>query len=323
MKISRRFLACSLMLLTFKFGVFAEEEAPNVGWSKTANLGLNLSLTSSRDVVGQTDGTSQTYGLNLKSGWNLKREKDEWRNDVSYVGNTTKTPGVPRFVKSGDELRAASTYLHALESLPKIGPYAKAEAAAPVFKGEDVRSENKTYNVTRLNGTSYNQYGSSFRLTDGFKPLTTKESVGFFYKPLAKEKIKAETRAGLGALQIAAKHQHSVTGSNDAGEIVVKELDDVSQVGIELAANVKGKFSEHSAYEIGVETLTPIASNKDDDDDREAIRLTNVDAFAKLSSNLTNWASMGYDYKLKIQPQLVDRTQQTHMFVLNINYNLF
>jgi hypothetical protein len=33
--------------------------------------------------------------------------------------------------------------------------------------------------------------------------------------------------------------------------------------------------------------------------------------------------AIGYDYKLKIQPQLVDRTQQIHMFVLNINYNLF
>ena len=58
-------------------------------------------------------------------------------------------------------------------------------------------------------------------------------------------------------------------------------------------------------------------------DDREPIRLTNIDAFVKLSSNVTKWASFGYDYKLKIQPQLVDRAQQIHMFVVNVNYNLF
>ncbi len=311
------------MVLFFMSFVAAAEDAPVLGWKKSANLGVNLSLTSSQDVVGQTDGSSQTYGLNLKGGFLRKGESNEWQNDFSYSGNTTKTPSVPRFVKSGDELKASSSFLHSLNSYPKIGPYARVEAAAPVFKGEDVRSENKTYNVTRANKTSFTQVGSSFRLTDGFKPLTTKESTGFFYKPVTEPKLKIETRAGLAALQVAAAGQYAVGGTNDSGEIVVNELEDVSQMGIEFAGSVKGKFNETSTYELGLETMTPLVSNKRDDDDRGAIRLTNVDGFAKLSSNLTSWASMAYDYKVKIQPQLVDRAQQIHMFVLNVNYNLF
>jgi hypothetical protein len=164
---------------------------------------------------------------------------------------------------------------------------------------------------------------SSVRLTDGFKPLTTKEAVGFFYKPVQEERLKIETRLGAAALQISASGQYSVKGANAAGEIELNRLSDVSQAGLEAGFNIKGKVNEDSTYEIGAEAMTPLVNNKASGDDRDALRLTNVDAFAKYSSNITKWAAIGYDYKLKIQPQLVDRTQQIHMFVLNINYNLF
>ena len=110
---------------------------------------------------------------------------------------------------------------------------------------------------------------------------------------------------------------------NSAGEVELNRLRDVSQAGSELALNIKGKLNENSTYEVGAEAMTPFVNNKPSGDDRDAIRLTNVDAFAKLSSNLTSWATFGYDYKLKIQPQLVDRAQQIHMFVINLNHNLF
>lgn len=301
---------------------FAEEPPAKVmGWSKNANLGLNLSLSSSEDVVGQTDGTSQTYGVNGKSGFNHNTERAEWRNDVTLTGATTKTPSVPRFTKSSDEFKLATIYLYSLENHPKLGPYARGEASAPVFKGEDVRSAPKTYRFLD-SGNAYT--GDSVRLTDGFKPLTTKEAVGVFYKPVQKENLKVETRLGLAATQIAASGNYSVKGVNSTtGEVDLQPLDDVSQMGSEIGVSVKGKANENSTYEVGAEAMTPWVNNKRSGDDRDAVRLTNIDAFVKLSSNLTKWASFGYDYKLKIQPQLVDRAQQIHMFVVNVNYNLF
>jgi hypothetical protein len=86
---------------------------------------------------------------------------------------------------------------------------------------------------------------------------------------------------------------------------------------------VKGKINETSAYEVGAESLTPFINNKRSGDDRDAIRLTNVEGYAKLTSSLTSWASFGYDYRMKLQPQLVDRVQQIHMIVISSNYNLF
>lgn len=310
-------------LLTLPLSAFSQEASRPVGWKRSGNLGVNLSFSSSQDVVGQTNGTSQTYGLNIRSSLNHFTTQGEWRNELNVTGATTKTPNVPRFVKSSDELRVATTYLYSLESYPKIGPYAKAEAAAPMFAGEDVRSEPKTYRITNLDGSSSSRTETSIRLTEGFKPLTTKESVGFFYRPLQEERLKIETRAGLAALQVAASGQYAVKGVNTAGEVEVNELNDVSQAGLELALSVKGKANENSTYELGAETMTPVINNKESGDDRDSLRLTNVDVFAKLSSNLTTWASFGYDYKLKIQPQLVDRSQQIHMFVINVNHNLF
>lgn len=311
-----------LLFLTIPITGLAEEAKPKVmGWSKSANLGVNLSFSSSQDVVGQTDGTSQTYGVNLKSGLNHNSERAEWRNEAALTGTTTKTPNVPRFVKSSDELKITSIYLYSLEKYPKIGPYARVEASAPVFKGEDVRSSVKTYRYLDSNAT---YVGESVRLTDGFKPLTTKEALGFFYKPIQDDRLKVEARVGLAATQISADGQYAVKGINSAtSEIELNRLSDVNQAGSELALSVKGKANETSTYEVGVEAMTPFVNNRASGDDRDPIRLTNIDGFIKLSSNLTSWASFGYDYKLKIQPQLVDRAQQIHMFVINVNYNLF
>lgn len=301
----------------------AAEPAPKVmGWSKTANLGANISFTSSDSVVGQTDGSSQTYGSSLKSTFNRLSETDEWRNSVTLIASTTRTPSVPRYVKSSDETKLDTLYLHPFSRYPKLGPYARGEVSAPLFKGEDVRSSETTYRIVSSGGDETTQTGTTLRLTDGLKPTTSKEAVGLLWKAVDQERLKFETRGGFGAMQIAADGQRIVTGQNDAGEIVVNELDDLSQAGLELGAALKGKVAETSAYEVGIESLTPFINNKRAGDRRDAVELTNIDGYIKLTSNITSWASFGYDYKLKIQPQLQVPAQQIHMMVLNVSYNL-
>jgi len=317
-----RLLLSSLLLISFH--AFAEDTPPPQGWSKAGTLGANLSFSSSQGVVGQTDGTSQTYGAALKAGTNYNDDNDEWRNSLSLLENTSKTPTIPHFVKSADELKLQSIYLYKYQNLPKVGPYANLEAEAPIFKGEDVRTSPQTYAVKRNGVTERTFNDSSTRLTDGFKPLTTKESVGAYWKPVQDEKIKVEARLGLGAMQIGANGQFSASSSpNSSGQIELTPLSDVNQVGLEAALNVKGKVNDSSTYEAGVETMTPFVNNKAADDTRDAWGLTNIEGYAKYSSHITSWAALSYDYKLKIQPQLVTAAQQIHMLVLNLNYSLF
>ncbi len=330
MKIKYTILASALFMsiLSAMLGqtqAFAQTpDDPNtLGWKRSAKLGTNLSLSSSQDVVGQTDGSSETYGLNLKSEFKRLSEKDEWRTEGSLVGATTKTPSISRFIKSNDELKLNTTYLLFLNDAKTWGPYARAEASAPMFRGEDTQATAKPYRVTRNNGTStLTGPQSTYRLTDGFKPLNTKESLGVFWKAVNEERIKVEARLGAAALQIDASGQFAAKGANPAGEIKVSELSDVNQFGVEAALSVKGKVDDKSSYELGIESLTPFVNNKADNDKRDAFALTNVDGFVKLTSNITSWASFGYDYKVKLQPQLTERAQQTHMIVLSANYNL-
>ncbi|HAG90723.1 MAG TPA: hypothetical protein DCL41_02565 [Bdellovibrionales bacterium] len=296
-----------------------------MGWTKSANLGANISFSSSKDVVGQTDGTSETYGANLKSTFNYNTELSEWKNTVSLIETTTKTPAVPRFVKSSDELSLESLYLRSLESYPAVGPYGRLNASTSIFKGEDIQGSDKSYVIQDENGnvTSGPFNASTVRLTDGFKPLTTKESVGFFWKAKEEENVKILVRLGFGAVQVQAADQYAVNGKDASGNIIVQKLENVNQAGLESGFSIKGKFDEKTSYEAGLETLTPFINNKKSGDNRDAFRLTNVEGFAKLSSNITSWASFGYDYKMKLQPQLVDRVQNIHMIVINANYNLF
>ena len=297
---------------------------PNApGWQNSAKLGTNLSLSSSQDVVGQTSGTSETYGLNLKGEFKRNGTWDEWRTETSLITATTRTPNVSRFVKSSDELKLNTMYLRYIDEAKTYGPYARVEAAAPMFKGEDTQATAKPYIVKQRSGaTTTTGAQSSYRLTDGFKPLTTKESLGMFWKAVNTERLKVEARLGAAALQISANGQYTAKGTNSAGQVMINELRDVNQAGLEAAVAVKGRVDDKSAYELGVESMTPFVNNKEAGDKREAIELTNVDAYVKLTSNITSWASFGYDYKLKLQPQLVERAQQIHMIVLNMNYNL-
>ena len=301
---------------------FIASEQKVIGWANTAKLGLNLAFSSSENVIGQVDGQSQTYGLNLKASFNDVRENSEWRNTVSYNGATSKTPGLERYAKSADEAKVETIYLYAIPSAPAFGPYVKGAAATSFFKGEDLRATPSVYNISNANGTTSQRTDTTFRLTDAFHPMTVQESVGGFWKAVDEDKLKVETRLGFGAEQISATGQYAITGSAADGSLSVKELRDVSQAGLEAAVTAIGKIDDKSGYEASLQTLTPFINDKPSGDDRSAIRLTNVEGRVKLTSNITSWAAFAYDYRLMIQPQLVDKTQQAHMLVLNVNYNI-
>ena len=306
------------------------KEAPSyltgkpMGWSPTANLGMNAAFSSSSNVVGQANGSSQTYGTSLDGSYNYLSATSEWQNSFSYSGATTKTPAIRAFVKSRDELKIESLYLYKIPSTPDLGPYVKVSMKTPMFWGEDVRGTPVTYTITRRdNSTSTVANATRFKLTDGFKPMTTRESTGAFWKATENARLRIDVRLGVGAEQVAASGQYAVTGTNDNGTVGISELRDISQLGIEAAIAAKGMIDEKSAWSIGLETLTPFITTKDASDRRDPLRLTVVDGYAKLTNTITSWASLSYDYKLTLQPQLVDVVQQSHLFVLNVNYNLF
>ena len=290
------------------------------GWRHDEVLNLNLSFASSHDVVGQTDGTTQIYGTNSRFSFSHLTAQDEWRNDFFLREATTHAASLPRFVKSDDEFKLTTTYLYFLPANPKIGPYARAEASTPLFKGEDVHPDMRFYRATNADGTIETYHDTSTRLTDPLRPLTTREALGFFNRPISTDRFHLELRLGAAGQQIKARGSYVVKGPSSDGYLDIAELKDVSQTGLEAAVALRGKINDRSSYEAGLDSLTPFINNKPAGDDRSPWGLTNVEGYVKLNSKVTEWASFSYDYKLKIEPQLVNRAQQIHMVVIGLNY---
>lgn len=297
------------------------DEKAQEGWTPKLKLSTNVSLQSSKQVVGQTDGDTYTIGGKIESAMNHKKDTKEWRNSLDYAGATTRTASLPRYVKSSDSLKFETTYLYGLESMPKLGPYVKGSAETAVFKGEDVRAKTVTYSGTGINSVT----ADSYRLTDGFKPLTTKEAVGFFYKFIDRKNTKLEARMGLGGVQVSADGQLYVKKADDT-TVTLDTLESYSQSGLEYGLVWTGQWNETSSYSLTADFLTPfgtdIKAGKPCDDCKD-LELTNVDIKASASTKVSDWATLAYEYKALKQPQLFNKFQIQHGLVLNIVYDVF
>lgn len=300
-----------------------QSEKTEFGWKKKLILGGSLSMGSSDNVIGQPDGETNTFGFNIDGQLNRVGERDEWRNSVKIGESATRTPAIPRYTKVSDELKLETLYLHTLESTPWFGPYAKASVETAIFKGEDIRAEPTTYEFFNSEDVSQGTVSeTTLRLTDGFRPLTTKESVGGFFKILTQPTRTLEARAGLGAIQVEADDQRVIKGKTDAGNIKVVQLESYDQVGIEGGFAFKGTFDDKTSYSLEGEFLSPVVTKQKAGDDRSKFELTNWELKGRLTSKIYDWLSLDYTAKVFKQPQLLDKTQAQTLLLLSLTYQL-
>ena len=85
-----------------------------------------------------------------------------------------QTPALPQFVKTSDELKISTIYMHSAWFKPELGPYVNASAAAPIFKGEDLRATTQVYRLSRAGQPDQVFSANSVCLTDPLRPLTTR-----------------------------------------------------------------------------------------------------------------------------------------------------
>lgn len=305
--------------LTLKQKAEIKNEQPP-GWSPALSLTGNLSFGSNDNVIGQQNGDTVTLGSLISGGYSYYSPAEEWRNTFKFSAATTKTPTIPRYVKSSDELKIESLYLNTLEAVPWLGPYVRLSAETTAFKGEDVREAPTTYLFTET-GTTFT--GSTLRLTDPFHPLTTKQSVGAFAKIIEESDMKLETRVGVGALQVGASDQYAVEDDSLTPEVDVILLRSYEQVGVEGGFTFSGILNENSTYNLSGDFLVPLINDLRAGDNRSTLELTNYELVAKLTNKINSWMNINYEYKLKKQPQLLDKNQIQHLLLLNLSYTIF
>lgn len=296
----------------------AKKDAPKDGWSPRINLGATSSFGNNSKVVGQTDGSTLAFGLKFDVGLDYRHGHHEWRNLLNVTEGLTRTPALPVFVKSADLLAMESIYLYHVT--PWFGPFARATLLTSMFRGADIRPAPVTYAITRTTGLVDEEHGQHLVISDPFRPITMKQSVGPFLRPVEREMVNVEVRAGLGGQETIAQGQLAVADDAATPVIEVKELANVNQLGVQAAADVWGAVSDKRVtYRVGIDVMVPIAHTMlRAGDTRSAFALTNLEMGGALSFKLVEWASLDYEVKAIREPQVLDAFQVRNSLLLSL-----
>lgn len=288
------------------------------GWDPALSFGATVAITSNSSVVGQQDGSSWTFGLNLLGRLDLLEEIHDWRNTLKITEVLSRTPTIEDWIKTADQLFFESVYY--LKLAERVGPFVSFKLETPLFRGQDVRGAAVDY-VLASDGSMLKANATSLKLTDGFQPLTLKEAIGVFYRPLEEKGLEVDIRAGFGARQTFADGAYVLTDDGATAAIEVTRLTDFVQGGAVIGIEAKGQAEEgRITYSAHAEVMFPVIN--DDPAGRDVIELTNYDLGAKLGFKLFEWASLDYELKAFRQPALVDAWQIQNNLLLTFTYTL-
>lgn len=295
-----------------------EDDEDPMGWKPGLAVSGNFNLFDARNVVGTQEGTTITVGFALDAEVEFENELHEWRNSLTAGAGVTRTPSVPQFVKTDDELDVESVYL--LHLHPIVGPYTRVATNTTMFPGEDVEPTVVTYAIRNRDGSTTIVRDSSLHLTDPFLPLTFREAIGVFVQPIDNERVALEFKSGVAAEQTIASGR-AIVDVDETPEIEAIALHDTYVVGAEVLGDVWGFFDSTKlvSYSVSVGALFPFKTSElPPGDDRNLIQLTHFDADVALTVKLFDWASLGYKLSVLREPLLVDQWQISNTLLLNV-----
>ena len=302
--------------------------APEIepGWVGTLRVGANLNFTHNANVVGQENGSAVTLGASFDGMISYSRNGHDWRNTLSILETFTYGPPIKQFLKTADRLLFESIYFYKPKKFPWMGPFARFVLDTSIFENTDYRAEMSNYvykgEIDPNTGTDKVVKGKKLHLSDSFLPLTLKESVGAFARPVGKEEVEVLIRAGFGSHQVFANGQYAMGDVRENGDLEVLRLKNYAQAGFEAAIVVQGAFYDKKlTYKVFAETMIPSIRQKEAGDTRSAASLTNAELGAILSFKLFSWASLDYTFKALRQPQLIDEWQLQNMLLLTFAYS--
>lgn len=261
-----------------------EAEAVEEGgkWDYALSLGANAARSSASNVPGVTEGATIATGLLLNGHANLSMGQSSWQNNLKIQHTQTRTPQIPQFYKSADQLTFDSTYLFRLPKLDKVGPYARFKLDTQLFPGHFINPnavqvqapEGYADNLPENGLLTPNENGVyEFRdLTSPFQPLTTRFSVGAFANPVEKKSITVKTKVGVGAQNIskgglalseiiaAEDRENDDPGVTDVYDLVIfNEIQGGLQAGGELGFDISGSLRENINYGVSALFFSPFA----------------------------------------------------------------
>ena len=293
------------------------EKKPD-GFDPALSLGASMAMSSNSSVVGQPDGESWTFGLNLLGRLDYLVGMHDWRNTLKVQEVLSRTPVLDAWVKAADQLVFESTYY--LKLSEQLGPFASLRLESSLFEGQDLRATAATYK-DKADGTILATGVDAFLLTDPFQPMALKQAIGAFYRPVETKAIEVDLRAGFGAQETFAEGGLVLADDAATPEIEVSRLTDFVQAGAVIGVEAKGELEGgRITYTARAEAMFPVVN--DDPAGRSVTELANYDFGAKVSFKLFEWASLDYEFKAFRQPALVEEWQVQNNLLLTFSYSL-
>lgn len=289
------------------------------GWNKFLGVSLFGSMNDNANVVGKDDGTSTTLGLQVGGALGFRELADEWRNTLNLMVTYSRSPQLPEYIKTEDSLSYDSIYLFHLEQIPWAGPYARFSLDTSVLAGYDSRSEDNEYVIINRDKPT-SEIADRLFLTDPFRPIRLKESVGGFAQPLNYRLASLEFRTGVGFRQFIAEEQKALADDEDTPEIEVRELENYSKAGIEFGSEIYGYTKEKTfSYRLAGDILFPFYDSTEGDNNRTVFDRRIVDVRGKASFHVFKYTSLDYLVKAIRDRDVTDKTQLSQTLLLSFN----
>lgn len=300
--------------------VKAEPDGPPSDWTGSLSIGGNANVTSNEDVVGQTDGLYQVYGLTVSGETTYRNRADGFRGQLLINETFAQTPSIGQFVKNTDSVDVEGIYNRYL--LSWSGLFGRLGVQSTIFENFSVTGSPRAYRIARPDGSvSTRSATTRFQLSDAFRPTSLNQSIGLFASPYESTEFNLRTRLGVGARETFARGVLVVDDDEETSELDVRELESVYQGGVQAFVGANGSFPERNlTYEAGATGLLPILNN--DPEDRSAVDLTRVGVTAGLTFAAFDWLSTSYNLEVTRDLQLVDATQVQHNVLLTLKYDL-
>ncbi len=336
-----RFLFVASLVLTWMTPALAQDdpgyipeevvtatEEDDTGWKPALSASANLSMSHNKAVVGNVDGLSLSAGLLVSGGLTYVSPKKihEWRSSLAWGLGTTRTPALPKFVKSLDSLGFETMYLLHVPRAPWFGPFVGFDLGTSLFPTDDVRATDVTVQRVNVDGTSEADEVvtalEDIDLTGAFAPTSLRESVGVFARPVEKEPITMEIRTGIGAWETFVRDGYTISDNEETteGVLVLSQLQDSVQLGGEFNLNLTGAIAKNVSYTGRAAIMMPFVHNVETD--LSGHELFNYEFEVLIGVKLAEWASLDYQFKAFRVPLVYDGWQVQNGLLLSFTANL-
>ena len=297
-------------------------EAPKDTLDTRLRVGLSAAFTQSAGMVGQQDGLGVTFGATLGGQVNWTSGAHQWRNAADYAVSLAYTSVIGELVKTADRFQLDSVYTW--KGLDWLGPFVRLHLDTPLFVAHDVRAEAVDYEITYLDGSVEVQEGRTrLQLTSPLEPLQLKESLGVSLVPLTREEAALTLNVGVSASQVFAADALSVSDKKDTAVVEVNEIDSYVALGQTTRLEVHGVLADGwVTYKAHGELFVPFIDSSPKTKDLGLDERLNVSTGARFSLRIAEWASLDYELRALLQPQIQSEWQIQNVVMFTFGYEL-